>query len=307
MTERPSVSVIVPHLNEPDNLRLCLRSLDAQRAHGTSFEIIVVDNGSAEMPSFAESLVQGVRLLRETTPGPGPARNLGAALATAPILAFVDADCVVAPSWLAAIVRCFDGHPEIDFAGGDIRIRPADPERLTAVETYESIYSYRAPLYVKQHGYAATGNMAVRAAIFRAVGPFGGIGTMEDTEWGRRATAMGYRIAYLPDARVYTPSCRSFAELARRWDRHVAHEFRETRNRPLRRTRWLLKSAVVAASPAVELVTICRSDRVGNWRERLLALSCVTRVRLYRARRMVGLAWRDNAAGLLDVWNRETR
>lgn len=306
MTERPGVSVIIPHLNEPDDLRLCLRSLGAQRAHGTPFEIIVVDNGSAELPNFVESLVPGVRLLRETTPGPGPARNLGAALARAPILAFVDADCIAAPNWLAAIVRCFDGHPEIDFIGGDIRIRPADAERLTAVEAYENIYSYRTRLYVKQR-YAATGNMAVRANVFRAVGPFGGIGTMEDAEWGRRATVMGYRIAYLPDARVYTPSCRSFAELARRWDRHVAHEFRETRDRPLGRARWLVKSAVMAASPAVELVRICQSNRVNNWRERLLALSCVTRVRVYRARRMIGLAWHDNATSLLDMWNRETR
>ncbi|RYE88367.1 MAG: glycosyltransferase family 2 protein [Hyphomicrobiales bacterium] len=305
MAEHPKISVIIPHLNEPGDLRMCLRALAAQRTEGFAFEIIVVDNGSREMPVFAETLVPGVRLLRETTPGPGPARNLGAAHARAPLLAFIDADCIAASGWLAEIVRHFDDHPETDFAGGDIRIRPAE-EQLTAIEAYENVYSYRTQSYVQQLGFAATGNMAVRTAVFRAVGPFGGIGTMEDTRWGQRATAMGYTIAYLPDARVYTPSCKSFAELARRWDRHIAQEFRENRGKPLSLLRWLARTAVMAASPAVEVVRIIRSERAPTWRERLLALGCVTRVRLYRARRMLGLAWRDNAASMVDMWNRES-
>jgi glycosyltransferase involved in cell wall biosynthesis len=306
MVQPPRASVIIPHLNEPDDLRLCLQSLDAQRTRDLPFEIIVVDNGSRDMPDFVTALGPDIRLLRETTPGPGPARNLGAAMATAPILAFIDADCIAAKGWLAAIVRGFDEHPEVDFAGGDIRIRPAT-DRLTAVEAYENIYSYRARFYVEHHGFAATGNMAVRSDVFRSVGPFGGIGTMEDTEWGQRATSMGYTITYLEDARVYTPSCKSFGELARRWDRHVAHEFREIGDAKWGKLRWLAKSAIMAASPPLELLRIYKSDRLSNWRERLLALGCVTCVRLHRARRMVGLAWRDNAAGMVDMWNRENR
>ncbi|KKC38833.1 glycosyltransferase [Devosia epidermidihirudinis] len=306
MDDRPLVSVILPHLNEPD-LLTCLRSLDGQRGDGVPFEIIVVDNGSRELPETAVSLVSEVRLLKQPTPGPGPARNLGASEARAPILAFVDADCVASPNWVATIYRYFDEHPDIDFIGGDIRIRPADASRLTAVEAYENVYSYRARIYVERHGFAATGNMAVRASVFRAVGPFGGIGTMEDTEWGQRATGMGFHIAYVPEARVYTPSCRSFAELARRWDRHVAHEFADIRDKPLGMARWVAKSVAMAASPAAEAIKLMRSDRVDGWRERLLALGCVTRVRLYRARRMLGLALHDDAAGMVDMWNRENR
>ena len=304
MTDQPKVSVVIPHLNEPDDLRACLAALTAQRADGFNFEIIVVDNGSREMPEFATALAPNVRLLRETTPGPGPARNLGVANARAPLIAFIDADCLAAPGWLTEIVRHFDDNPQTAFAGGDIRIRPAE-EHLTAIECYENVYSYRTRTYVERHGYAATGNMAVRADVFRAVGPFGGIGTMEDTEWGQRATAMGYAIAYLPNARVYTPSCRSFAELVRRWDRHIAHECQENRGKPLASLRWLARTAVMTASPAGEVVRVLRSDRARTWRERMLALGCVSRVRLYRAQRMLGLAWRDNAASMLDIWNRE--
>jgi glycosyltransferase involved in cell wall biosynthesis len=148
MAEKPAVSVIIPHLNDADGLRLCLTALAAQQID-RPIEIIVVDNGSRELPDFATSLVPGLRLLREPTPGPGPARNLGAAMAGAPLLAFIDADCVPAPGWLAAILGHFDGHPETDFAGGDIRIRPARPGCMSAVEAYENVYSYRTRLYVE--------------------------------------------------------------------------------------------------------------------------------------------------------------
>src|SRR5690606_14910324 len=91
MFETPRVSVILPHLNEPD-LLACLRSLDQQRIDAPPFEIIVVDNGSTVLPERTVSLVAGARLLYQPIPGPGPARNLGALNAKAPLLLFIDAD-----------------------------------------------------------------------------------------------------------------------------------------------------------------------------------------------------------------------
>lgn len=299
------LSVVIPHLNEPDNLHRCLVSLDAQRGDGLSFEIIVVDNGSVEMPEDACAGFRNVRLERQPVPGPGPARNHGAALARSGLLAFIDADCIAMPGWARAIVDFMDRHPDTDLLGGDIGILMTDPQKPTAIESYESIYSYRARLYVEQHGYAATGNMAVRTAVFHAVGPFGGISTMEDTEWGQRATALGHRIAFLPDAKVLTPSCKSFPELARRWDRHVAHEFRKVGVARSARLRWLAGCAFIAASPLAEIFRISRSDRVSGIRNRVFALACVTRIRLYRARLMLDLVRYGHSASLVENWNRE--
>jgi cellulose synthase/poly-beta-1,6-N-acetylglucosamine synthase-like glycosyltransferase len=305
MAETPRISVIIPHLNEPDDLRRCLEALAGERGHGIGFEIIVVDNGSAVSPEAVTERFPGVRLEHQPVPGPGPARNRGAEVARADLLAFIDADCVAQPGWIAAIARFMDDHPEVDFVGGDIRILPAVPDRLTAIEAYEAIYSYRTRRYVERDGFAATGNMAVRRAVFEAVGPFGGIGTMEDTEWGQRATAAGHRSAYLAEARVATPSCRAFGELARRWDRHVAHEFGQLDHGRAGLLRWLLKAAVIAASPVGEIPTVLASDRVSGLGRRWLAWTCLWRCRLYRARRMLGLAWHDNAAAMVDMWNRE--
>ncbi|MBP1862307.1 glycosyltransferase [Rhizobium herbae] len=299
------LSVIIPHLNEPDDLRRCLLALDAQRADGIPFEIIVVDNGSREMPEAACSGIPDVRLVRETIPGPGPARNLGASMARADLLAFIDCDCIAQPGWVRSIVGLMARTPDIDLVGGDIGILITDPRHPSAIESYESIYSYRARAYVERYGFAATGNMAVRKQVFHSVGPFGGIATMEDTEWGQRATARGHRIAFLPEARVLTPSCKSFADLARRWDRHVAHEFRKVVGRPAAMLRWLVGGLVVVGSPLAESFKIFTTDRVSGARNRVLALACLTRIRLHRGRRMFDLALHGDARRFVESWNRD--
>lgn len=305
MPSKIRLSIIIPHLNEPDGLHRCLRSLVSQAAADIPFEIIVVDNGSAELPETVCAQFAGVRLEAEPAPGPGPARNRGAQVARAALLAFIDADCVAAPGWVRAIIEFMEKRPDVGFLGGDIRILPARPDRLTPAEAYENVFSYRARLYVERHGFAATGNMAVRAGVFQVVGPFGGIATMEDTDWGKRASAEGHRIAYLPEAIVFTAPCASFAELARRWDRHVAHEFRKVGSHPVDILAWIARSVAIAGSPLIETVTLARTDRISGLRNRLLAFAMLAHVRLYRARRMLALLVRDNTAAMVGSWNRE--
>src|SRR4051794_8901034 len=97
------ISVIIPHLNQPDALEACLRSLDAQTLARDAFEIIVVDNGSATPPMDVVAGHPGVRLQHESRPGPGPARNAGVAAANGEILAFIDADCRAHQDWLSSV------------------------------------------------------------------------------------------------------------------------------------------------------------------------------------------------------------
>lgn len=282
----PRISVVIPHLNHPEALARCLAALAAQEA--PPFEAIVVDNGSRVLPEAEVAAHPFARLETEATPGPGPARSRGAHLAKGEILAFIDADCVARPGWLSAIAGFLDAHPGIGVIGGDVRIACADPARPTAIEAYESVWGYRMRLYVARDGYTATCNMAVRAPVFAAVGDFGGIGIAEDMEWGRRATAMGVGMAYVPDMAIATPARDSFAELARKWDRHVGHDFAAVRG-AAGRLRWGLRALALAASPLAEIGRLLGSDRIAGPGARARAFGCLLRVRLYRARRMLGL------------------
>ena len=69
----PAVSVVIPTWNAAVFVSRVLKHLVDQE--GITFEIIVVDNGSHEIPTGICSRYEYVRLLQQRIPGPGPARN----------------------------------------------------------------------------------------------------------------------------------------------------------------------------------------------------------------------------------------
>lgn len=300
-----AVSVIIPHFNQPEMLDRCLASLAGGEGPAAA-EIIVVDNGSRELPEAVVARHPGVRLDLETTPGPGPARNRGAALARGDILAFIDADCVAGEGWIAAIAGRFGRDPQAMILGGDVRILHADPARPTAIEAYESEFAYRMEHYIRRQNFTGTGNLAVRRAVFEAVGGFAGIGVAEDRDWGQRAHAKGYRTLWEPAMLAYHPARHSFAELARKWDRHTAHDFEKVLARPFGRLRWAARTVAVAGSPALQVPRVLRSPRIGGGvAGRLKALAILARIRLYRARLMAPLVFARDASHLAARWRNE--
>lgn len=116
--ETPRVSVVVPAYNCAQTLAPLLASLAAQTYPHSHYEVIIVDDGSADDTAAAaerllaagaeagqagrEALVG--RVLRKANGGPASARNAGARASTAEVIAFIDADCVADPDWLEAVV-----------------------------------------------------------------------------------------------------------------------------------------------------------------------------------------------------------
>lgn len=299
------VSVIIPHFNMPDALARCLASVQGQVLDG-AVEIIVVDNGSRELPSAVVAQFPGVRLLSEPTPGPGPARNTGVAAAKAPVLAFIDADCRAGEGWLQAAVTAVEAGGNRAVVGGDVRIDFVDPEHLTPVEAYEAVFAYRQRLYIEKQGFSGTGNLAMHRDVHAAVGPFAGIGLAEDRDWGRRASDAGYHPVYVPAMCIYHPARIDVASLKLKWQRHVAHDWAEHRaqRRPL--WRWLLKAALMPASVLVDGARLLASNRLSGLGNKLGGLAVLARVRLLRGAEMLrvigatgedaGTHWQGGAA-----------
>ncbi|MGY6409640.1 MAG: glycosyltransferase [Alkalilacustris sp.] len=297
----PVISVVIPHLNQPAMLARGLDALMAGRR--VPDEVIVVDNGSEALPEAVCAAHPCVRLLQEPEPGPGPARNRGVTAARGDILAFIDADCIAAPDWLAEAEAAM-ADPEADILGGDVRIAMADPARPTMLEAYESVYAYRMDRYIARQNFTGTGNLVVRRRVLEAVGPFAGLAVAEDRDWGHRATARGHRIRYVAAMRVYHPARPNFAALFRKWDRQMAHDFAAARTRRLGRVRWSVKTVAMALSPLAELPRVLICDRIHGVRARLLAMAAVTRIRLYRSARMVWLLAGGDSTALSGTWNR---
>lgn len=295
------ISVVIPHLNQPAFLQRCLATLrDGTRQPD---EIFVVDNGSDEMPHDICDGFANVTLLREETPGPGPARNLGVTHSTGEILAFIDADCLADPNWLQAAEHSL-ADANVSVLGGDVRIAYEDAQNLTQLEAYESIYAYRMDRYIAREGFTGTGNLVVRRETLDDVGPFAGIGVAEDRDWGRRATAKGYKIRYLAGMKVYHPARKTFAELQQKWDRHLAHDFTDAKTSPGGQVKWLIKTVLIIGSPLGEVVRIAASDRVTGLHNKYLAGKTLTKIRLYRGKRMVQLFLKNDESELSGRWNR---
>ncbi|MDQ6805511.1 MAG: glycosyltransferase, partial [Actinomycetota bacterium] len=90
----PLLSVIVPARDAAVSLPDTLAGLTGQEPAEGGFEVIVVDDGSRDgTAAIAHDSPIVDRVVTLAGVGPGQARNVGAALAAAPALAFLDADC----------------------------------------------------------------------------------------------------------------------------------------------------------------------------------------------------------------------
>lgn len=298
---QPRVSVIIPHLNTPDLLAACLDTVLAQRLDHGGFEIIVVDNGSRVSLAAVQARFPTVRWLAEPQPGPGLARNRGIAAARAAILAFIDADCRAAPGWLQAAVTAIAANPDTGVVGGEVRIAFRDPHRLTGIEAYEAVFGFRQQLYIKRKHFSVTANLAMAARVAAAVGPFGGIDLAEDLDWGRRAFAAGYVTRYCPQMLVCHPARTDFAALARKWRRHIRHDWFELRQSGQGSGRWLVRAAALLASIPVDALRLLASRRLSGLANRGRGIAVLARIRLFRVRDMIGVMAGDD--DIHNVWN----
>jgi glycosyltransferase involved in cell wall biosynthesis len=295
------ISVIIPHLNQEAFLSECLHSI--MQGDRPADEIIVADNGSIVLPSETCGRFPNVILLVEPTPGPGPARNTGVLASTGDIVAFIDADCRADRGWLTAVAARMKTSKS-GILGGDVRIGPASPEKLTMLEAYESIYSFRMDLYIKQKGFSGTGNLAVRRNVLNSVGQFAGIDVAEDKEWGNRALRLGHATEFVPEMLVFHPARRNFRDLFRKWDRQIAHEFVETAGTTDGRLRWFLRLILLPVSILWEIPKILTSNRIHGASARLMAIVSVAVVRVYRTGRMLRYLAGLDREDVSRIWNR---
>lgn len=209
----PAISVIVPVYRDWDRLPALIAALAAQDRR--DFELVLVDNepgAGNPVPSLPDPGVP-VRRVPCARPGAYAARNAGAARARGALLVFTDADCLPAADWLRRMARAAAEHPGRILAGPvDMLARP-DPG---AWEIFDTVRGIPQHVFLR-HGYAATANLALAAALFARLGGFdparlsGG-----DAEFCRRARGRGVTLHLVPGARIAHPARRCQADLARK-------------------------------------------------------------------------------------------
>jgi glucosyl-dolichyl phosphate glucuronosyltransferase len=216
------ITIILCTYNRCRSLAKALESAAAsQLPDSVIWEVLVVDNKSSDqtrevVEEFCHRYPGRFRYLLESRQGKSNALNAGIREAQADILAFMDDDVTVEPTWLQNLtVSLHDG--QWVGAGGRIRAeRDFLPPRWLALE---GRYSLGGVLVLFDRGdkagqldWAPYGtNMAFRKEMFEKYGGFRtdlgpNPGTEirgEDTEFGRRLMFAGERVRYEPSAIVY--------------------------------------------------------------------------------------------------------
>lgn len=192
-------------------------SLLAQTFSG-HFELIVVDNASTDdtRQVVAERAGQ-LRYIYEPITGLSVARNTGAKLAQAEILAYLDDDAVASPHWLETLYTAYQTHSRLAIAGGRVTLLWAAgcvPPPWLSVGLSGNLGAYdlgSEMRLIDQPGLTPRGlNYSVRRQFLEQVGGFdlhlGRVGknllSNEELRMTELALERGWQVAYLPDAQV---------------------------------------------------------------------------------------------------------
>ncbi|AHG87660.1 group 2 family glycosyl transferase [Gemmatirosa kalamazoonensis] len=209
----PAVSVVIATYNRADSVARLLGELATQTIGPDRFEVVVVDDGSAEPVALqleALGLPYVLRALTQPNAGPAAARHRALGQARGDLVVIVDDDMHVAPTFLAEHLAA---HPPGTrrVVLGRIRIESAETQPL-----FERCHMYlfeklernvRAGRVALRGTNLYTGNVSFARAEYFAVGGFDpAFRLSEDAELGVRLDLAGCELAFADGATALSAS-----------------------------------------------------------------------------------------------------
>lgn len=132
VSTRPRISVVVPTYNRAELLRRTLETVASQPLDRDDFEVIVSDDGSSDasaevVDAFRPRLHLKYHFQEDRGYRVAAARNAGARLASAPLLAFLDSGTLAGPDFLPGHLRAHEADEHRIVLGYTYGYRPFDP------------------------------------------------------------------------------------------------------------------------------------------------------------------------------------
>jgi len=212
VAHRPSVDVAIVTYNAAADLPACVAALQAQgEAVG---RVLVIDNASADGTASVAAGLDGVEVVANATNvGYAPAMNQAYAATGAPYLLSLNADAVLEPGYVDALVAALDASPRVGAATG-LLVRPDGTVDSTGIEL-TGAYTARerdggaSPTAVVAPAapFGVSGAAALwRRAMLDDLGPDPWWDWVfvywDDVELCWRAHTRGWEFAYVPSARA---------------------------------------------------------------------------------------------------------
>lgn len=220
------LSICIVNWNGAHLLEPCLRSIFEQPSQ-TSFEVIVVDNGSTDdsLAMLQREFSQVKVRVNQENVGFTRANNQAFQIAQGRYLLMLNNDTLVKPGALTHLVAFMDDHPEAGIVG--CRLLNPDGSLQPSCWPFPTVRSmlfralYLDKLFPRSHWagayYAAWEHDAVREVdvvmgccllvrrqVLDQVGPLdeGFFIYWEETDWCRRAKQQGWQVLFTPQAEV---------------------------------------------------------------------------------------------------------
>jgi glycosyltransferase involved in cell wall biosynthesis len=161
----PTFSVIMPTYNRANTIARAVRSVLGQT--WTDFELIIVDDGSTDetrqvVGNFDDPRI---RYVHQENAGQASAKNLGASLAQAPYVTFLDSDDEALAEWLEHFAGGFERSDVGLVCGGVVQIMGEGSARKEIVILPRDY----GPLFDHRKLFLVSGSFATRNSLFQAV------------------------------------------------------------------------------------------------------------------------------------------
>jgi len=201
----PSVSFLIPVHNEERVIEAKLQNTLALRYPRERLEVLVLSDGSTDRTAdivrrYAD---RDVRLVELERGGKLPALNAGAGLARGEIIVFTDANSMLAPVSLEALVAGF-ADPEVGgVCGNQVYRMPSEGDTTKQGENLYWRYDKWQKGLESRIGsiFAADGSLyAIRRALYR---PVDDPAQADDIAISTRVVLQGYRLVFEPRAVTY--------------------------------------------------------------------------------------------------------
>lgn len=204
-------SIIVATRNRCAALAATMQALTRVRVPaGLTTEVLVVDNGSSDDTRAcvleASRAYPAVKYLYQPVPGKSRALNTALASAAGELLVFIDDDIRPEPDWLAELTGPL-ASDRADAVAGAVEIAP-HLLRPWMTPAHRAWLASIHELDPEQPKSAVGANMAIARHVLRQVPGFdpelgpGRLGLWEDTLFTAQLIRAGYRLSFVPSARV---------------------------------------------------------------------------------------------------------
>lgn len=214
----PLVSLVIVNHNGIEFVDACLRSI-FESSYG-NFEVIFVDNGSTDKSlEYAKENFGSDRRINfvenRASLGPAVGRNRGAKLAKGKYLIFLDNDTKVEKNFISELTKVLE--PDNSIGAGQAKLLRMGTDNL-----YDCAGDYLGPLgfliersrgskdtgqfdYITDILSAKSAASIIRKELFDRIGGFDEDYYMylEETDLSWRVWLSGYRVVFIPGARVY--------------------------------------------------------------------------------------------------------